>query len=329
MIFNQGITCRVQVYALKIKTKRARNYQPTEQIYSILKKISQLKYSSIQSQNKRRKFGNYQFAIDLLGDFPELNENLTRIDFAFGRETRESFPTKKIDGQKSRLNLPDDCNLCFDTRGSFLFRKINGEWNCLILLERRFTTAGIHKIEKYLEIIEDNNISLDSFPITTEADLRRKINSVTNLDCFIIKNQNFEFLELNNDDGFGTIYSKSRQNDSGGVNSIKEMRLVISEGENTFEKVMSLAKNYLKKTGEININDIKKLIDDTELVLVKKGGGTVNLLNDMVIFEIKVKFITGTRDFDSNDFLTKLYQKITNTQLDKLFNLSRQLNNSR
>mgnify|MGYP001567038538 FL=1 len=107
------------------------------------------------------------------------------------------------------------------------------------------------------------------------------------------------------------------------------MRLVLSEGENTFEKIVNLTRNYLKKRGEINMNDVKEVIDDAELVLIKKGGGRVPLLNEMVFFELKIRLLSGTREFDTNDFFIKLYQKITNAQVDRLFNLSRQINNGR
>ncbi len=319
-----GLKCKVQAYNINVRVKRHRDLEGADVLYHVLKEINGFTYTSTDSrQNIRRKIGEFDYAMEFI-NFPDKEDNLTRIDFKFGRETRESFSLKDKNGQASVLKLPDDSNICFDTHGSFILRRLKNHWCCVLLLEKRHhTTTGLAKVIEYIEKVKEK-YSLEADAIAQEADVIRKIKSTKDVNAAIIKNQK---LDLEKEDGSGTILVKNRERKKYEATSV---RIRLSEGNSTWERFVNFAKDYLSIKREPTNQEIRALIDDTELVLLKKTmadsgeSNKIDLFKDLVLFKMDVQQ-RHSRELDSDDFFNKLFTLVDTKTLDSIFDLSRKL----
>lgn len=315
----------IQGYSLKVKRKGKRKLESSDSIFSFLRDINNCSYDDANPKKNRRQppTGGFKFAMDFFG-FPEnLNEELTKVNFMFGRETKESFPTKDVHGHLSSLNLRPEENLCFNTHGSFLFRKFEGQWECIILLERRFHTAGLSKILDYIKKFQ-GDYTISSNPLVNSSDYIRKILAINGLKAVILKNSQ---LYLNPSDRSGTIFVKNARIKKNEVTKI-EVEL-IKEGDN-LARFKDFVRRFLRLNQEPTNEELIQFIDENEVLLVKKifknseeDKRYINLLKDLFLTSISVEQNGITREINSKDFFKKLYDKIGVAKINELFKLSR------
>lgn len=320
---SQKLKCKVQAYNMRVRVHRNRTFENADAFFYTLRDISNFTYTSMNpQQNIRRKIGEFDYAMEFINFPADKNENLTRIDFKFGRETRESFSLKHKNGQASVLQLPDDSNICFDTHGSFILRKIRNEWCCVLLLEKRHhTTTGLSKIIEYIEKVRQQ-YSIEADAIAHQADVIRKIKKTTNVNAAIIRNQK---LDLETNDGSGTIFVKNRERKK---YEATKVHIRLFEGNTTWERFVNFAKDYLNIDREPTNQEVIQLIDATQLVLLRKTSvgsdepKQIDLFKDLVLFRMEVQQ-RESRELDSQNFFDKLFNVVQGGTMDSIFELSR------
>jgi len=327
MVNQTYIPCHVQAYDIKLKKKTLHSYESAGDIYYILKDISEKTYDARESiNNKRQSINGHDFAMDFPSFPQDKNTTLTRVDFNFGREVYESLPLKKKDGTKSTLDLPPDSNICFDTHGSFLFKIVDGEWRCILLLERRFHTAGFGKIVEYIQKFKPS-YKIEEDPITTETNYIRKINAVRDLKAIIIRNREFK---LQTEEGAGTFFAKTRENRG---DEVSRIQVTLKEGSSNYERFIDFFKRHKFVGGRVTNAQLRNLIDENGLVLVRtvKSGSKeprfVPLVDDFILYTISVSYESQSRKIDDNDFFDKLFFEVSEAKIIRLFKLSGELNN--
>lgn len=301
------INSKISAFNFTIKRKRFRKFLQADVIFTILKDINSLPYDRSCTRSRNEKIADGELVLDIL-DIPQnINPNGTTIDFFVGRETRENYPTRDKQGNFHTRTLPEEENLCFKTHGCFLFKKIDNNWVCCLLFEKRFHTIGLSRLIKYLEKLKPD-FSFDASAISTIPNIIKKIQKISNLKSVIIKDQNVEFSQ---DDGMGTILVKDREDrEFSGLN----IEIAILQGNTTLEKIKNLFVAFYKRNKEFNETTFREFALEKELVLIAKNNNgfpyKVDLFEDLILYKIKVLSLES-RELDSNDFFAKTRTLLT------------------
>jgi hypothetical protein len=320
------VNSRALAYELSVTKKHNPDTKLSiELIYDVMKKLNALKYERRNERSAWRKIKGTDLSI-AVPTLPALNvKGTTKVQFIFDKETRETFPAKDAKGNKHPHNLPKDENIYYITHGNLVLRKKDGNWQCLLILEKRKNTLNVDMWCKYIQQF-DSQLKIDYEQVIPNADLMKILGNLSGVKWAVLKNQTVRVVE--DGDGWETAINKEKENAEKKKLPpslhTSEIKVDLSPEEGIWNHMKLIGRAVLKKDIQETSKDVKELVTRGELKFYgklksEKTPRLHNLFEDVTICKLEIKLTEPAREIDSEDFFSKLDTHLTQKRIDELF----------